>query len=255
MNKLQAAKMSIFRKIALSLWKTAGDPSVYGFVEVDVTEIKTFKSPLSLVVKGIGEIMHKNPELNSFRRWGKIYYRSQKNVSVMVNLPFDSKQGLSFSTIYDVDKLNLEQINQKIFSHASLIRAHKDPVLGPVFGIARFLPQSVVRAALGIYSFLIYELKLKTSYIKLPEDPFGSVIVSNVGSLGIKKALLPLVPLTRAGMMVSVGEVSDEACVVQGQIQVRKILHLGVTFDHRLFDGEQAARMLRDFKKFMADQR
>jgi hypothetical protein len=56
--------VTLFRKLALSLWNEQGDPSVYGFVELDVTDID--KAPvklLSLVVKAIGETMRKNDEL------------------------------------------------------------------------------------------------------------------------------------------------------------------------------------------------
>ena len=38
-----------------------------------------------------------------------------------------------------------------------------------------------------------------------------------------------------------------------GQIVVRPIMAIGVTFDHRLVDGVHAAHMHREFKKYFAD--
>lgn len=84
--------------------------------------------------------------------------------------------------------------------------------------------------------------------MRLPFRPFGPVILSNIGSLGLKQALIPLVPMTRACMMVSMGAASKEPVVIDDQISIREIIKLGVTFDHRYFDGSHAAQILRDFQ-------
>lgn len=241
-------KSVVFRKVATSIWRDAGDPSVYGFTELDVTALKSNLSILPFIIKALSVTMHKNPELTSMMRWGRTTQRKDKMVSVMVNIP-SQKNDLSLLTVDVSADPGLEHIRKLIDERAGLIRKHKDPHLGTILKIVRYLPKWLVQILLGFYTFCIYELDTRLGISFLPHRPFGSVIVSNVGSLGIHKALLPLVPLARASLMVSIGKSKPEAKVVEGEIKIRDIIHLGVTFDHRLFDGSHAAKMLNDFEE------
>ena len=45
----------------------------------------------------------------------------------------------------------------------------------------------------------------------------------------------------------------DKAVVEKGEVKVRPVLSVGVTFDHRLIDGVHAAQMSDEFKKCFAE--
>lgn len=242
-------KNSLFRKLAASLWHNQGDPSVYGFVELDVTDLKQGPSQLlSLVVKALAETMQVNSELKSIIKWGRVKLRQDHCISIMVNIP-DFKKDLSVLNIHNSDQLSVDEIENQIGIKADLIRKRQDPHLGPILSIIAVLPRFLLKFFLKLYSLLIYEAEMPVKSRYIPFRPFGSIIISNVGSLGIKKALLPLVPLARPALMVSLGKVDEEVKVHKGQVAIRKIAHLGITFDHRLFDGSHAAKMLNDFEK------
>lgn len=242
-------KSSIFRKVAASLWHDQGDPSVYGFVELDVTELEDASSKvLARVTKALGVTMTENSELRTMIRWGMVSPREDHCISVMVNIP-DEKKDLSILNIHNADKLGIDEIQQQIDHKADLVRKREDPHLGPILSLITLLPKSLLKFFLKLYTASIYDLKTRLKSRYLPHQPFGSIIVSNVGSLGIKKALLPLVPLARPALMVSLGKIDDEVKAYKGKIEIRRIAHLGMTFDHRLFDGSHAAKMLQDFEK------
>ncbi|MEY4616179.1 MAG: hypothetical protein RJB66_1139 [Pseudomonadota bacterium] len=237
-----------FRKVALALWGQHGDPSVYGFVELDVTQMKNKSNLLAMITKATGQTMKKNTELTSMIKWGGITQRKDCTISLMVNIP-ETQKDLSAMNLEDTDRMTIEAIQNILNSKSRVIRSHQDPHLGPVLKIIRFIPRPILKMFLGLYSFLIYELETRLGITPLPLRPFGSVIISNVGSLGIKKALLPLVPLARATMMMSIGKISKEPKVIDEAICIREIVNLGITFDHRLFDGSHAAKMLNDFQE------
>ncbi|QLY24696.1 2-oxo acid dehydrogenase subunit E2 [Bdellovibrio sp. KM01] len=251
MKFIKVNDISIFRKVALSLWGGGGDPSVYGFLEVDVTHLKLLSSPTSLVIKGLSEVMKNHKELNFVMRFGRLYHRKSINISVMVNIPEEGRHDLSFATLRDVDRMSVTEIEEQLSKNAGQIRRREDPHLGFALRLIHKLPHFFTKSFLRVFGFLVHDLNLDLSFARLPKDPFGSVIVTNVGSLGIKKALVPLVPLTRAGLLISIGQVCKEPIVVKDKIEIREIMHLGVTFDHRFFDGAQAAKMIRDFEAFL----
>lgn len=248
---IKAQKISVFRKVALSLWGSGGDPSVYGFLEIDVTDSKAVGSPMPQVIKAVSELMRKHKELNSILRFGRLYYRKNINVSVMINIPDQDRHDLSIATIENVDRLTVEEIEQRLRRSSHLIRKRQDPHLGFALKMVHHLPLFMTKVFLKAYSVLAHDLNLNLRLLRLPRTPFGSVIVTNIGSLGIKKALVPLVPFSRAALLLSVGEVTKEARVINDQIEIRKIMHVGVTFDHRFFDGSHAAVMIRDFERHL----
>lgn len=248
MVSFRAKKISVFRKLALSLWNSGGDPSVYSFLEIDVTEAQYSGSPMPFVIKAVADLMIKHKELNSILRFGHLYYRQNINVSVMVNIPESEQHDLSISTIENVDRMGIAEIEQRLKGSSKLIRERKDPHLGFAFNLIHKFPQFIMKFLLSTYSVLTYDLNLNLTFFKLPKTPFGSVIVTNIGSLGLKNALVPLVPFSRASLMLSVGKITKEAKVIADRIEVRQILHLGVTFDHRFFDGSHAAMMVKDFE-------
>jgi hypothetical protein len=241
-------KKSLFRKIAVTLWNKHGDPSVYSFVELDVTHLKTKAQLLSMVVKSLGETMNRNRELSSIIKWGGIVQRADKTISVMVNIPGPKMDDLSALNLEDIHLMPVEEIQSKIETKATAVRDQRDPHLGPMLKLIRYIPRILLKFFLKIYEFSIYELGFRFGLRFLPFKPFGSIIVSNVGSLGIKNALLPLVPMARAVLMVSVGKISKEPRVVEDAVCVREVVQIGITFDHRFFDGSHASKMLGDFE-------
>lgn len=253
MSFIRVKDMSIFRKIALSLWGAGGDPSVYGFLEVDVTDIQLKSSPMPLVIKGLSELMKKHRELNFVMRFGRLYRRKNINISVMVDIHEKGRHDLSFATLRHVDQMSILDIEQQLSKDITQIRSHQDPHLGFALRLINRLPHFMTKFFLRAFAFCSHDLNVDLSFMRLPKDPFGSVIVTNIGSLGIKKALVPLVPLTRAGLLVSVGQICKEPVVINDRIEIRSIMHLGVTFDHRLFDGAQAAKMIRDFEAYIKE--
>lgn len=240
-------KSALFRKVAPAIWTDSGDPSVYGFFELDVTDVKDRSMILPLFIKAVIETLAKNPMMTTMVRWGRIVQRKDKSISVMVNIP-GAVNDLSALHITSHDHLSLEQIRDLLDSKAHLIRKDTDPHLGPLLKIVGWLPHWLIRLFISVYLFLIYDLNHNLGLGFLPLRPFGSVIVSNVGSLGLSKALLPLVPLAGASVMLSLGEIKDEVKAINGNPVIRTVVDIGVTFDHRLFDGSHAAKMLKDFK-------
>lgn len=244
----RARSLPVFRKFALSAWNGGGDPSVYSFVELDVTKLPEGRSPMAYFLKALALTMSKHKEMNSILRLGRIYHRQHVYISVLVNMPKGDRSDLSIAILEHADEMSLEQIEAALNVKAREIRKERDPHLGFALKIIKWLPQPILRLFLGLYSFLTHDLRVNLRPFGLPRLPFGSVIVTNIGSLGLKKALVPLVPLTRSPLLLSVGGISKEARVVDDQIQIRRIMHIGVTFDHRFFDGSHAAAMLRDFE-------
>ncbi len=85
-----------------------------------------------------------------------------------------------------------------------------------------------------------------------PADMLGGTItITSVGPFGIDGAVPILPPGTSA--IVAVGQISPQPWVLDGQVVVRQVVEIAVTFDHRIVDGALASTFLRDVGRFLED--
>jgi len=257
-------KTSSFRKIAMGTWKNAGDPSVYGLLEIDMHKALPFMkelqekqkvkvSPLHLVAKALSKVLTDRPEINGIIRFNRIHLRPHVDIFFQVNVPGKGgdqvKQAtLSGVTIRQTEKKSVIDIARELNQTAEDVRDQKKDDLAESQKIMAFVPWCLSRFVLNIFSFLIYDLNLNLTFLGIPKDPFGSVMITNVGSLGIDMAWAPLVPYSKVPMLLALGQIKDSAVVVDGKIEIRPIMKIGVTFDHRFMDGIHAAAMGRHFQ-------
>ena len=76
-----------------------------------------------------------------------------------------------------------------------------------------------------------------------PEDVSGGTFtISNLGSHGID-SFDPIVNAPQAAIL-GVGRIVDRVVAVDGRAEVRPMLDLSVTFDHRVVDGARGAEFL-----------
>ncbi len=78
-------------------------------------------------------------------------------------------------------------------------------------------------------------------------------MVTNIGSLGLEEAYVPLVPYSHVPLLLAVGAIQDEAAVEDGALVAAKVLRVCATFDHRVLDGVHAAHMSKRLARIFAD--
>jgi pyruvate dehydrogenase E2 component (dihydrolipoamide acetyltransferase) len=260
-------RTSTFRKIAFGSWRSAGDPTVYSEVEVDTTNLQAFTekckrdygvkiTPVHAVAKALSTAIANHPEINGMIRGGRIYLRKSVDMFFQVNIPSEDglgKPSLSGTTVCHMTEKTIVEIANELTQAAQKIRKNQDAGFKKTMDTIKFIPWCLMRWFLNLSSWLIYGLNLDLSRLGLPRDPFGSAMVTNVGSLGVAKAWVPLVPYSRVPLILCVGAIRPRPWVIDGRVEVRPVVSIGVTFDHRLMDGVHAAQMCRDVEAALAD--
>ena len=79
----------------------------------------------------------------------------------------------------------------------------------------------------------------------------GSIAISNYGPFG--GSFATPVPNYPDVAILGCGTIADRAWVLEGNLAVRKILPLSLTFDHRVSDGGEATRFLVDIGGYLSD--
>lgn len=87
--------------------------------------------------------------------------------------------------------------------------------------------------------------------VALPEMKGSSFTITNFGQFGGGFAT-PIINYPDVAIL-GCGRIADRPWVVKGEIAIRKILPLSLTFDHRVTDGGDATRFLSRVARFLED--
>lgn len=84
--------------------------------------------------------------------------------------------------------------------------------------------------------------KTRQSKLNMDESQGGTFTISNLGSMNIEEFTAIINP-PEAGIL-AVGKVRDEVLVIDGSIEIRPVVTLVGSFDHRVVDGADAAKFM-----------
>ncbi|MET7706170.1 dihydrolipoamide acetyltransferase family protein [Micromonospora sp. NPDC005413] len=79
----------------------------------------------------------------------------------------------------------------------------------------------------------------------------GTLTITNVGVFGVDTGT-PILPPGESAIL-AFGAVREMPWVHKGKVKVRQVTTLGLSFDHRIIDGELGSKFLRDIGDFLAD--
>lgn len=259
-------RISNFRKIALGTWKTTYDPSVYGTLEFRMEKalsyIEAFRQKTGqrltvthLVVKAAAMTLKELPDINAILRWNHIYLRKDIGVFFQVAMTDSSQDQLDLSgvTLYNVEQKSLAEITAESQEKIEKVRSRTDPVLEKTRGAFQRVPSLLMPAVLKLISFLTYTLNFNLSRFGIPQDPFGSIMITNVGAMGLDIGYAPLVPYSRVPLLLALGAVKDHPVVENGQLAVGKVMKINATFDHRFIDGAHAVIISKVLRNYLED--
>lgn len=259
--------MSSFRMIALGTWKTAKDPSVYGSLALPMDEVQryidTYRAATGrrltvshMMARAVAAALAEMPDANAILRFQRIYLRKHISIffQVMMKDPETGQIDLSGLTVRDADTKDLPEILDEFERAADRVRKGKDADKEQTRRTFKKMPGWVVGFVLDLISFLSFGLNLDLSRFGIPKDVFGSAMVTNVGSLGLEEAYVPLVPYSRVPLLLALGAVKKVPVVDDDdQIRVARVMKVFATFDHRILDGAHAATMSRTLMAWFED--
>jgi pyruvate dehydrogenase E2 component (dihydrolipoamide acetyltransferase) len=255
-----------FRRIAIGTWRTAYDPSVYGTMQIRMNRatdyIEAFRQKTGvrltvshLVARAAAEALKKMPDANALLRFNRVYLRKRIGVFFQVVLREEEtgKLDLSGATLFDVEEKSLSEIVAEMEEKVQAVRKGTDKALEKSRKSFHFVPLFLMNYVLRIVSFLAYTLNLDLSSLGMPKDPFGSIMITNIGVLGLEAAYVPLVPYSRVPILLALGAVKEVPAVEDDEVRVVQVMDINATFDHRIMEGAQAARMAGVIRAWMED--
>ena len=256
-------ELSSWRKLSLHAWSRPRDPTVYGVLEVDASAALAYVAAereasgvhvtlTHLVGKAAALAIRERPEVNAIIRGRRRVYL-RETIDVFFQVAVEGGEDLSGAKVSRADEKPVVEIARELEARVAALREGRDRSVQRTQSMLDRLPGALRGPALRAAELLTYDLGLDLRRLGIPYDSFGSVMVTNVGVFGLPLGFAPLVPFARTPLLMTVGAVKDTPIAVDGEVVVRPILPIGVTFDHRLLDGYEAGRLAQRFLDVMRD--
>lgn len=216
---------------------------VHGLVEFDVSlavsRIRASDPPVSwtgFVVATMGRAVARHPEVNARRAGGKVLTFDRVDVGVTVERQVDGVVHLGAVTVADADRRSAAEITAELrrAKQAGLPR----PAAGPVARRVAQLPGPLRRLA--------FRAAGRRPAVAASFGP--AVGVTSLGMFAHGGWAVPIPPLT---VIATVGGVVDRAVVRDGEVVVRPMLPVTLSFDHAVVDGAPAGRFAETMRELI----
>jgi pyruvate dehydrogenase E2 component (dihydrolipoamide acetyltransferase) len=93
--------------------------------------------------------------------------------------------------------------------------------------------------------------KASSREIDLADLKGGTFTITNYGVFGGTYGT-PIINYPETAIL-GTGRIAETPMVVGGEVKIRNVLYLSLTFDHRVMDGAEAARFMNELKRYLED--
>jgi 2-oxoglutarate dehydrogenase E2 component (dihydrolipoamide succinyltransferase) len=172
--------------------------------------------------------------------------------------PFEKKYGVRLGIMSFFIKASVEALTEFPAINAFIVDAkeveyHDYCHIGVAIGAERGLVVPVIRHAerLGFaeleQAILDYVKKIKENRLELSDLEGGTFTITNGGVFGSLLST-PILNTPQSGIL-GMHKVEDRPMVIDGEIQIRPMMYVALSYDHRIVDGREAVTFLRRIKE------
>jgi pyruvate dehydrogenase E2 component (dihydrolipoamide acetyltransferase) len=266
--ELKPLELSAARKLTIATWRPADDPTMYANVELPMDAALAYADEFReatgrrltvthLAARAVAEGLRRAPETNGLLRWNRIYLRKRIGISMPVVMKEKNADGterfdLAAINLHDLPDKSLTQIADEVSEKVAAVRQRRDPNQERARRVFAHVPCLLISFLLRLFAIVAYTLNIDLSRFGVLRDPFGSVIISNIGSIGLDTAYAPLVPYARIPIVFTLGAVRPRPVVEDGEIVIRQRMKVGMSADHRFMDGLHMAVLFNTLREWLA---
>jgi len=243
-----------WRKLASTIYRKPVDSKIFGQSDIDVTALLDYisskrKQGIKITLTHLFTqllarcLRDELPEFNTYLKLGKI--KPRKSIDVMISV-LKADGGMGSFKVEEADNKSLMELEQILKQDINQSRSGNEKHHRKSKNLLSKLPWPVRSWFFSLYKWLMVDLGLTIG--GLSANKFGSVILTNIGSIGLDTGYPALMPSSNVSLVFVLGSVRKKPVVIDDAIQVRSILSISVAIDHRMADASHGGKLLRYIK-------
>lgn len=237
------------------------DADVYISQKIDVTNLIDYVEKLKKKEEyknltyfhtfciAIGKLIYNRPLLNRFIINKTFYDRKYISLGFVAKKEFTDHSEEVFTTIIIDKKDNLKTISDKTSNKVTNLRNNKTNNTDDFVNKLGHMPKFIRFIAIKIFKFMDnHDLLPKSLTDNLIY--YQTALLSNLGSINCDSIYHHLTDFGTNEALITFGKIKDEPRVINGKVEIRKVLDVGITIDERIADGFYFAKSLKLLEYF-----
>jgi len=195
-----------------------------------------------------------NPKMNMFTVGRRLYQRKGVYLTFSMKRKRLNREAKISAVKMEVEpgQESFKELCDKVNSKINVERSGKKTYTDKELDLFLKIPRTVLDFAVKALKTADYYNLLPGAFIK--GDPmYTSMFIANLGSLNMRAGFHHLYEWGTCPLFMMVGRIEDKPWVVDGEIQVRKVLHIRWSYDERIDDGLTANKGILGVNKVLSD--
>ena len=204
-------------------------------------------------VAALNVAIAESPTMDQFVIGRRIYKRKERSITFsMKRKAKDAKAKIAVVRMPMNDAESFSGLSARINASINHQRSGKKTHADQEYQLFDLLPRTALRFFVWVFHALDYINLLPYAFTK--EDAlYSSAVVANLGSLEMDAAYHHLYEWGTASVFATVGRIKEEPVVVDGKIEVGKVLTVRYSYDERIDDGLSARKAIWRVNEILAD--
>lgn len=239
-------KIHPYRRIMFYIMPTRNESVVYfdGYIDADklLKYLDTLPKELGAnithaVVAAANMGLATAPAMNRFVVGRRLYERDGRWLTFsMKRKKLDRKAKLATVKLKMEDNESFAELCGRINGQIKEERSDKVTRADKEFNLFNLLPRPLLAGAASLLRSLDYHNLLPGFFIK--DDPmYTSIFIANLGSLNMHPGYHHLYEYGTCPLFIMIGKIEERPVVVNGEVQIKRQLHVRYTYDERIDDG------------------
>ena len=232
------------------------DSDVYINTKIDVTNLVEYYEKLRknketshityfhLFAMAAGKLFYNKERLNNFIINKNMYKRNNVSIGFVAKKEFKDESEELWSQIKIEKDDNIFTLSDKISGQVKNVRNEKENSVDKLIDNIGKLPK--------FFRWLIFKgIIFADNHDLLPSDLtnnsiyHSSLLMSNIGSIGCDGAIYHhLTDFGTNGILMTIGKIKEEPVIINGKVEIRKMVEFGFNLDERIADGFYFIRSL-----------
>lgn len=266
---MEKLRLSAVRRFMLWWFSKPTGAYVSANVAIDFHNARAYLADLegiginALVCAAIARVLHEHPFANRRIVGRNIYQAPSVGLAMPVNLvghEGEKRMEVSMTAVREVDGMSLRRLQEITTKQAKTERSGRlaDNASERITRVVEAMPDAVNRRiwsllGRGAHSPMLAGLMWKRAPVTAAASNVGSTFRGVPGIWFRGASFSPPERLLHLGTIWGISGVVDEVVPVDGVPTVRPILPIVLIFDHRLFDGVRAGRLMGRLAEILTD--
>lgn len=215
------------------------------------TDVDVTHAVVAACARGFAE----NPAMNQFVMGYRLYKRDGLWLSFsMKRKRLDKKAKLSVVKQLIEPHTTFRDLCEEVNAKINVERSGKKTYADKEYDLFTMIPRPVLFRLQRLLRQLNYWNLLPRSFIE-PDPMHTSMFIANLGSVKMGAGFHHLYEWGTCPLFLMVGKIEEKPVVIDGEVQIRKILHARFSYDERIDDGLTAGGGIQTFKEALENPR